>query len=114
MIESYTFGRMSIDGKLYHKDVIILLDGRVISPWWRQAGHQLFLSDLTAVIDNAPEIIVIGTGDPGMMKPHRGLEEELKGMGIQAVVLPTQKAVRAYNAFKEQGEAVAACFHLTC
>ena len=114
MIESYTFGSMSIDGRLYHKDVIILPSGAVISPWWRQTGHQLVLSDLEAIIDDAPSILVIGSGEPGMMKPHASLEGELREMGIQAVVLPTQKAVLKYNSLAGKSEPLAACFHLTC
>ena len=114
MIESYTFGRMAIDGRAYHKDVIILPGGAVISPWWRQKGHRLVLSDLTAIIDAEPGILIVGSGEPGMMKPHPGLEGELRTRGIQAVVLPTKEAVEKYNSMAGKGESVAACFHLTC
>ena len=114
MIESYTFGRMSIDGKLYNKDLILLPDGAVISPWWRQQGHRLVLSDLKPVLDAAPRILVVGTGEPGRMKPQAKLETELRARGILAIVLPTQKAVDKYNALAGKGESAAACFHLTC
>ena len=36
MIEAHSFGRMVIDGVTCRKDVMILPDGEVVSPWWRE------------------------------------------------------------------------------
>ena len=46
MIESYSFGRMVIDGIRYTKEVIIFPDSRILSPWWRNQGHVLTADDL--------------------------------------------------------------------
>jgi len=40
MIEKYSFGRMTIDGKEYTKDLMIL-SGRVRADWWRKKGHPI-------------------------------------------------------------------------
>lgn len=114
MIDSYRFGQMVIDGKTYSKDVIILPDRTVISPWWRKEGHRLSLSDLNDILKALPSILVVGCGSPGLMKPEAGLEETLSSKGIMMEVMPTEKAVRRYNQLKEEGELIAACFHLTC
>ena len=47
LIESYSFGKISINGKIYHSDVIIFPD-RVYDSWWRKEGHILHLEDLKA------------------------------------------------------------------
>ena len=45
-IERYSFGIIVIDGKTYTDDLIILPDGKILKPWWRQQGHQLTMDDL--------------------------------------------------------------------
>lgn len=114
MIDSYSFGRMVIDGHEYTKDLMILPDGTVVHPWWRNAGHQLVASDIEALVEASPGVLVVGTGNPGMMTPDRALCAELESQGIRVIVLPTKEAVGEYNALRQRGENVAACFHLTC
>jgi hypothetical protein len=36
MIESFSFGRAVIDGRVYHSDLILFPDGRIQSSWWRK------------------------------------------------------------------------------
>lgn len=114
MIESYSFGKMTIDGKLFTSDLTILPDGTVDSSWWRKSGHGLVREDLAAIVETRPEVLVVGTGDPGLLKPDLGLDVELGRDGIRMIVLPTQKAVEAFNRLKGDSSKVAACFHLTC
>ncbi len=114
MIDSYSFGHMSIDGQACNKDVIILPDGSVISPWWRKTGHELVLSDIQAILETKPDFLVIGTGSSGLMKPHSVLESDLEARGIKVIVFPSEKAVEKYNSMTQQKHNVAACFHLTC
>ena len=66
-IDSYQFGTIKIDGVEHHKDVIILPD-RVISGWWRKSGHNLHPDDLKDVLDNPPEILIIGRGSDSRMQ----------------------------------------------
>ena len=67
MIESYKFGEIVIDGTTYTSDVIIYPDN-VNDKWWRKEGHLLQKDDLTDVIRYEPDIIIVGTGEPGLMK----------------------------------------------
>ena len=114
MIDSYSFGCMIINSKPYLKDLILLPDGTILHPWWRKAGHTLSLPDIQEIIAAAPDILVIGTGSPGMMQPEQTLSSELESRGIETKVMPTKEAAQEYNSLFEQGRNLAACFHLTC
>ena len=114
MIDSYSFGCMEINGKPYRNDLMILPDKTILHPWWRNAAHTLSLADIQEIIAAAPDILVIGTGSPGMMQPEQTLCSELESRGIESKVMPTKEAAEEYNALHEQGKKVAACFHLTC
>lgn len=111
-IESYQFGRIVIDGKAHHKDVIILPD-RVISGWWRKEGHALHPQDLEAVLEAAPEVLVVGQGASGLMRVTPETEQALHAAGIELIALPTGRAVETYNRLRGE-RAVAAALHLTC
>ncbi len=114
MINSYSFGKMTINGKEFRKDLIILPLGTVLSPWVRKSGHRLMLEDLESVLDSKAEILVIGTGKPGLMRPHTTLVADLQKKGITAMVMSSRKGVEKYNTLSETTDGVAACFHLTC
>lgn len=111
-IESYQFGRITIDGKAYHKDVIILPE-RVIAGWWRKEGHALHPEDLAAVLEAAPEVLVVGQGASGLMRVAQDTEQALRDAGIELIALPTGRAVETYNRLRGE-RAVAAALHLTC
>lgn len=113
MIDSYSFGHMTIDGRSFRKDVIIYPDATILCPWWRQAGHHLDVTDIQSLIDMRPDLIIAGTGSPGLMAPARDLQEALQKNGIEFVALPTGEAVKLFN---ERAETIptGGCFHLTC
>jgi len=112
-VESYEFGRIEIDGRMYTADVIILPSG-VRSDWWREEGHALRPGDLSAVLDDPPKFLVIGQGAHGCMSVTDETLACLEQAGIEAVCAPTGQAVEIYNERCKRGEVVAAAFHLTC
>jgi len=113
IIESYSFGRMVIDGTSYTKDVIVFPDGSVLSPWFRNRSHVLELADLEDLIAAAPEIIICGTGAMGFLRPSAAFEEYLRTRNIDFIAQKNSKAIKSYN--KMSGERnVGGCFHLTC
>ncbi len=114
MIDSFSFGKMTVNGKEFRKDLMILPDGTVVSPWIRKSGHRLTLEDLVPVLDSDTESLVIGTGKPGLMRPHATLVADLQEKGIAAVVMPSKRAAEKYNILAGSEKGVAACFHLTC
>ena len=111
MIESYSFGNITTDGKKYTNDVIIL-DSKIIS-WWREESHLAQVADFADVPDDI-ENIVIGTGDSGMMKVDEKVLEHFKEKGIEVVMQMSGEAVNTFNELKQQKKKVAGAFHLTC
>jgi hypothetical protein len=115
VIDAYSFGCMTIAGRQYHKDLIIRADGTVFCPWWRNRGHGLSIDGLREALEPEPEIVVVGTGSPGMMQPDKDLSRVLRKRGIEPLIMPTAAAAEEYNRLRaDAGRAVAACFHLTC
>ena len=110
-IEKYSFGEITVNGKNYHKDLVIFPDF-IEQNWWRKSGHNLCCDDITDVLQNKPEYLFIGTGKFGLMKVDQQLLQELEKMGIKVYVAKTDNAIKAFNAQKSTNKVGA--FHLTC
>jgi hypothetical protein len=110
-LEGYSFGRVVVDGREETKDVIVLPE-RVVRNWWRRDGHSLVLEDLEAVLDELPALLLVGTGAYGRMRPDPGTIEKLRERGVEVEALPTEEAVRRYQAANPTE--TAAALHLTC
>jgi len=110
-IESYSFGRIVVDGVYETRDVIVLPD-RVVRHWWRREGHRLVLDDLADVLDELPERLIVGTGAYGRLVPDTEALERLRARGIEVEALPTGEAVERYLEFDPNQ--TAAALHLTC
>ncbi|MFO7800792.1 MAG: MTH938/NDUFAF3 family protein [Desulfovermiculus sp.] len=113
MIESYSFGRMKIQGRVFTDDVLLCKE-KIVSPWWRERGHAVTIKDLDAILGDKPEIVILGQGEPGMMKGTQELQAYLQGLGIEFIQVPTKEAVELFNRYLVQGKTVCAGFHLTC
>ena len=111
-IQSYRFGRMTVDGEVHTNDLILLPD-RVIGDWWRREGHILEAGDLQTVFDVNPDVLVVGTGAYGMMKVPNETYKVLENAGIQIQVAKTGEAWRLYNSLRQK-QRTAGAFHLTC
>jgi uncharacterized protein YprB with RNaseH-like and TPR domain len=111
-IESYSFGKISVDGRTHTSDLIIL-PGAVRPGWWRKEGHRLDKDDLEEIIEAAPDVLVIGTGNVGLMEVPQETLEYLAEHDIRTVVERTAAACQRYNELAEQEQAAAA-LHLTC
>jgi hypothetical protein len=112
MIDAYSFGRMEIGGRTYTSDLILFPD-KIKDSWWRESGHRLSLRDMEDVFQEAPEVIVIGTGFYGIMEVEGEVKQTAQSTGITLVIEKTEKAVESYNKIAPQKKTVGA-FHLTC
>lgn len=112
MIEDYRFGEIKVSGQRYQNDVIIYPD-HIDDNWWRKQGHRLELEDIKDVVKIKPDVIIIGTGNLGMMQVEKKTLEKLSKMNIQMIILPTAEACQEYNRIYSQKKVVA-CLHLTC
>jgi len=111
-IDSYSFGRIVINGTTYTSDLIIYPD-HVDASWWRKEGHSLDPADLKGVISARPETLVVGTGYSGVMRVPQETRDQLVSLGIDLRTARTSEAVSLFNMLQPQGKVVAA-FHLTC
>ncbi|MDA8306374.1 MAG: MTH938/NDUFAF3 family protein [Deltaproteobacteria bacterium] len=112
-IGNYRFGEIEVDGKRYTGDIKIV-EGSVVSNWWRADGHKLAASDVEDILARPPEIMVVGKGMPGRMEVMDQLRKRLESEGIALIDEPTPQAVVTFNRVQKSGKKVAGAFHLTC
>jgi hypothetical protein len=112
MIDSYSFGKIVVDGETYITD-IILYPNKIDDKWWRKSGHLLLKEDLKDIIQFNPDVLVVGTGAYGLMKVPGETKKFIESKGIKLIVEETSEAYKIYNELKDQKKVVAA-FHLTC
>ncbi|MDD5730763.1 MAG: Mth938-like domain-containing protein [Candidatus Omnitrophica bacterium] len=60
-IESYAYGVMKVDGKVYDKDLIVFPES-INTEWWRREDHSLSIEDLDSVVKFEPEVLIVGKG----------------------------------------------------
>jgi hypothetical protein len=111
-IDSYTFGRIVVDGQPYLRDLIIYPD-RVAEGWRREKGHSLSPVDLSEVIEARPEVLVIGRGVFRRVTVLAETRAALRAAGIEVIAEPTGRACETYNRLREARRVVAA-LHLSC
>jgi len=112
-IDSYEFGKMSVDGKSYTSDLILYPDRSINDRWWRREGHLLQIDDLDKTEKVHPEIIVIGTGAYGMMRVGEEARAYLDTLCTEVIVEKTRYAVERFNELS-RAHSVEGMFHLTC
>lgn len=112
MIDSYDFGRIVIDGKHYSSDLIVFPD-KVRDGWWRKEGHRLNVEDLKDVLEAKPEVLVVGTGNSGLMTILPETRKHVESEGIELIAQKTAEACETFNRLVKSRK-VAAALHLTC
>jgi len=112
-IDTYSFGKMIIDGKEYTSDLIIY-GGKVYENWWRKTSHKLFLDDIITFLPNVIEIVLMGTGKFGLMKVQKDLIDYCEKHAIELIVQKSEEAVETFNESVKDGKRILAAFHLTC
>lgn len=113
LVGSYSFGRMVVGGEEYTEDLIVFPD-KIKPGWWLKQRHLVSLEDLKEVFGFEPEVLVIGTGDSGLMKIADEVFEEMKKKKIGVICKNTHEAYRIFNQMLKQGKKVVGAFHLTC
>ena len=112
MIDGYVFGKISINGENYDKDVEIRWTGEVLE-WKAEEGHVFALSDIERAVAKAPDIIIFGTGQDGLTKVSDEAKTELLNRGIEYVICKTKEAVKDFNISVYGKKKVIGLFHLT-
>ena len=113
MIDSYRFGQIVVDGKRYTNDIIIF-PSRIKDNWWRREGHRIDIEDLKEVVQEKPEILVLGTGYFGFVRVPAEVKEYVKAKGIELITQKTQDACNTFNSLIKSGKKVVAGLHIAC
>ncbi|MFO8034327.1 MAG: MTH938/NDUFAF3 family protein [Candidatus Bipolaricaulota bacterium] len=112
-IDGYRFGEIVIDGRTHDKDV--LLYGDQVIDWWRVHRHRLQLVDVEGLLeqDPPPEVLIVGTGNSGLVDVPDKVVKDIQDRGIEVRVHRTQEACHVYNQLADS-KRTAAALHLTC
>ena len=113
MIDKYSFGNIIVNETTYNDDIKIIR-GKVVSPWRRNRSHKVDLNDIKDIIEAKPGVLVLGKGQPGLMKSTRSLREFLQKNDVDLIEEKTSKAVKTFNRLFIEGKNVCAGFHLSC
>ncbi len=113
MIDTYSFGRIVIDGKSYSNDVKIV-NGTVIPDWRRKKGHFVDVNDISDILEAGPSVIIIGTGDSGLLRASEEVGKTADKQGVRLIEEKTGRAVEIFNEMAKTNSNIAAGFHLTC
>ena len=81
MIESYSFGSMTVMGENHRNDLKII-EKQIVGNWWRREGHAVYAEDIDDILYSGVEMLVVGTGAYGSMRVTEEAARAIKGRGI--------------------------------
>jgi hypothetical protein len=115
-IDGLTFGSIVVEGKKYHRDVLIFANGTVKK---RKGGflmfgsHKIKKQELEELSQGQPETIIVGTGTNGAAHITPEAESWAKGKNLSLLIQLSHDAIAVVNELGEQKK-VAALIHITC
>ena len=120
MITDFSWGRMEVTiGRQKHlfKDCKIWPGGACA--WdWNETGTEhdpgIQPGDLTGILEQNPEVILLGCGVFGRLGVCAETEATLREQGVSYHIENTKQAVQLFNELAGQGKRVAGLFHSTC
>ncbi len=116
-IDDTEFGSITIQGETYENDVIIRMNGAVekrkkkLSKEIFGTSHLVSKAEAEFVYEGGATRLIVGSGQTGMVRLSEEACEYFKKMGCRVDILPTQKAIEAWN--KAEGKTIG-LFHVTC
>lgn len=114
------FGMVEFENKKYNHDIVVGVDGRVYkrdkSPSQKKYGtsHTLSADEVKMVLENHPDVLVVGCGQSGILRVADDLKKLLDEESVELVDLPTPMAIKRFNELEKEGKGVAALIHVTC
>jgi len=116
---SSEFGWIEIDGKVYEYDIVIYPDGKIerrqkeISKRKHGTSHRLDIEEVTNYLGHGEDVIIVGTGQYGMLSLTEESLKLLKDLGLEIIQLPTREAIKKYIELSGK-KRVLGIFHVTC
>ncbi len=109
-IQRVTPSSITVNGKPYAQSLALTPEA-VISDWQAKPVAELADSDFAALLETAPEIMLLGTG-PDNVFPPRELIFAFARRGIGLECMDTAAAARTFNVLANEGRQVAAVLYL--
>lgn len=109
-IQRVTPSSITVNGKPYEQS-LALTPEEIISNWQPKPVAELADSDFDALLETAPEIVLLGTG-PDNVFPPRELMFAFARRGIGLECMDTAAAARTFNVLANEGRQVAAVLYL--
>ena len=117
-INSTKFGEIFINGKKYGQVLIVgdLVFERDYEKLEKLFGtsHKIGDWEIEALLKENSEIVIIGTGQEGVLKPEKDFLEQMEKAKVEVITAITSKAIEIYNKKTEEGKRVNALIHTTC
>jgi len=115
IINSTKFGSITIDGKTYdgEDNYIIFWDGKTIG--LHTAERHIFgKPELEIILKKNPEMVIVGTGDSGLLKVSEEVRILCRRKGIKFIEMISRGAIIKFNEAFNQEKKVVAFIHVTC
>ena len=112
-IDSTGFGWISVDNVRYNHDIIIFSDGKIKNRYedFKGDSHTLSIEEAKKVIGKEAEVIVVGTGQSGVLSIPDDTGGFLTKQKIKLIAEKTPQAIKTFNSLASKKCAV---FHVTC
>lgn len=117
-INSTKFGEVVIDSKKYSQVLIVgeaVLE-REFGKLERLFGttHRIGDWEIKELLKGEPEIVVVGTGQDGILQGDHGFLDAMQEKGIEVIAAKTPQAITVFNQKVRGGRRVNALIHTTC
>jgi uncharacterized protein len=89
---------------------VALTPQEVVKQWRSVAVQDLVADDFSALLDDSPELVILGTGARGQFPP-RELMFAFARRGVGLEVMDTAAAARTFNVLAGEGRRVAAVLY---
>lgn len=90
--------------------IVALTPNEVIEQWQSVALGDLVVDNFGALLDDSPELVILGTGAKGQFPP-RELTFAFARRGVGLEVMDTAAAARTFNVLAGEGRRVAAVLY---
>ena len=116
-VDSLSFGSITVGGRKYRRDVILLPDGTVKQRkggFWIFGSHKINREEVEELYNSGAEEIVIGTGTNSKAGLSGEAKSYIEQTRLHIHTLPSYEAVSEFNRLVDAGKRVAAVIHITC
>ncbi len=107
---AYGAGWVEIN-RVRHEQNLVALPDRIVEPWADGGFAALSADDFAQLLELAPEIVLLGTGE-SIRFPHPRLTAALHAARIGVDVMDVRAACRTFNVLSAEGRKVAAALLL--